>query len=93
MVDIHRSRLDDSAVVAWWQSTMHTDRVPTDPERVPKDRRLDRHRKPGRLIRPDPPDLWDRLGALVGIRHRSEVISKLIAHYLDGTPLPKRPDA
>ncbi len=66
--------------------------MPTDPERAPKDRRLDRHSgaKPARIIRPDPPDLWERLGAVVGPRGRSETISDLIARYLDGRPMPPR---
>lgn len=68
--------------------------MPTDPERAPKDRRLDRHSdaKPARIIRPDPPDLWTRLGVAVGNRKRSETISDLIARYLDGRPMPARKD-
>jgi hypothetical protein len=66
--------------------------MPTDPGRAPKDRRLDRHSgaKPARIIRPDPPDLWTRLGAAVGNRERSRTISDLIARYLDGRPMPPR---
>jgi hypothetical protein len=56
-----------------------------------KDRALDRHAKPGRLIRPTPPDLWERLGEEVGDRRRSEVISDLVERYLDGQPMPDRP--
>ncbi len=90
MVDIHH--LNHTADQRVWQSTVHTVLMPTDPQRAPKDRRLDRHdpNKPARVIRPDPPELWDRLGALVGVRERSGVISDLIARYLDGRPMPKR---
>jgi hypothetical protein len=58
---------------------------------VATDRGADRHTKPGRLIRPDPPDLWERLGAKVGQRRRSEVISVLLSWYLDGGAPPERP--
>lgn len=65
----------------------------TNPERAPKDRSLDRHdpAKKARIIRPAPPDLWERLGALVGERRRNEVISDLIARFLDGRPMRPRP--
>jgi hypothetical protein len=56
-----------------------------------KDRALDRHATKGRLIRPDPPELWERLGVAVGDRRRTEVISDLIARYLDGREMPPRP--
>lgn len=52
----------------------------------------DRHLVPQRSIRPTPPDLWFRLGDLVGARERSATISKLIAWYLDGGPPPTHPD-
>ena len=51
---------------------------------MPKDRRLDRHALPARIIRPKPEELWTALGEKVGERRRSEVISLLIAGYLDG---------
>ncbi len=68
---------------------------------MPTDRSRDRHRKgkdgrplkPARIIRPDPPDLWDQLGAVVGTRERSKVLSDLIRRFLAGEsmrPLPKR---
>ena len=60
---------------------------------APQDRSVDRHAKPARVIRPDPPELWDRLGEAVGERSRSAVISDLIRRYLDGLPMPKRPRA
>jgi hypothetical protein len=52
---------------------------------VPKDRSDDRHNIKGRLIRPMPPELWERLGEKVGSRERNKTISRLIAAYLDGT--------
>lgn len=51
---------------------------------MPKDRREDRHGKKGRLIRPDPEDLWTKLGEKAGQRKRNEVISRLIEGYLEG---------
>ena len=57
---------------------------------MPKDRSLDRHAKPARIIRPDPPELWDQLGEAVGERQRSAVVSDLIRRYLAGEPMPKR---
>lgn len=51
---------------------------------MPKDRRLDRHALTARIIRPNPEELWTRLGEKVGERKRSEVISQLIAGYLSG---------
>ncbi len=51
---------------------------------MPKDRREDRHTNPARIIRPDPPELWQQLGAKVGERKRNGVISELIAVYLAG---------
>ncbi len=64
--------------------------------RMPTDRSRDRHRKgedgrplkPARIIRPDPPDLWERLGEAVGARERSAKISELIRWLLDGGPPP-----
>lgn len=52
---------------------------------MPKDRADDRHTLKGRLIRPMPPELWERLGEKVGPRDRNKTISRLIAAYLDGT--------
>lgn len=51
----------------------------------------DRHRRdrPARLIRPDPPELWNQLGVMAD--NRGALISDLIARYLDGGPMPKRP--
>lgn len=57
-----------------------------------KDRSADRHTTPARVIRPKPPELWDRLGEAVGERNRSATISDLIRRYLDGEPMPQRPD-
>lgn len=56
-----------------------------------KDRALDRHAKPARVIRPDPPELWDQLGEAVGARSRSAVVSDLVRRYLAGEPMPDRP--
>lgn len=56
-----------------------------------KDRSLDRHANPARVIRPNPPELWDQLGEAVGERQRSAVISDLIRRFLSGEPMPKRP--
>lgn len=56
-----------------------------------KDRSADRHAKPARIIRPEPPDLWTRLGDAVGERNRSAVLSDLIRRFLDGEPMPERP--
>ncbi|WP_433078826.1 hypothetical protein ACQP1P_38465 [Dactylosporangium sp. CA-052675] len=58
---------------------------------MPKDRALDRHAKPARVIRPDPPELWDQLGEAVGDRRRSALISDLVRRYLAGEPMPPRP--
>lgn len=60
---------------------------------MPTDRSADRHRdkKAGRFFRPDPPDLWDRLSAVVGARNIGKTISALIAAFLDGTALPEWP--
>lgn len=55
------------------------------------DRSADRHARPARVIRPDPPELWDRLGAVAGERGRSAIISDLIRRYLAGEPMPPRP--
>jgi hypothetical protein len=67
---------------------------------MPTDRSRDRHAKgedgrplkPARIIRPDPPELWDQLGVAVGPRKRSEIISDLIRRYLNGEPMPPVPD-
>jgi hypothetical protein len=56
-----------------------------------KDRSADRHANPARVIRPNPPGLWDRLGEAVGDRRRSAIVSDLIRRYLDGEPMPERP--
>ena len=58
---------------------------------MPKDRALDRHANPARVIRPNPPELWDRLGEVVGKRNRSATVSDLIRRFLDGEPMPDRP--
>jgi len=58
-----------------------------------KDRSLDRHTNPARVIRPNPPELWDRLGEAVGERNRSATISDLVRRYLDGEPMPERPQS
>lgn len=79
MVDIHHT--GDGY---WWQST-------DDTWRMAKDRSLDRHALPARIIRPNPPELWERLGEVVGTRRRSEVISDLIRRFLEGEPMPARP--
>ena len=55
-----------------------------------KDRSADRHTKPAHIWRPDPPELWDRLGEAVN--NRSATISDLVRRYLDGEPMPQRPD-
>jgi hypothetical protein len=48
------------------------------------ERQEDRHTRPARIIRPNPPELWERLGEKVGPRARNETISRLIAAYLNG---------
>lgn len=58
---------------------------------MPQDRSLDRHANRARIIRPNPPDLWQRLGEVVGERNRNAVISELIRRYLAGEPMPERP--
>lgn len=59
---------------------------------MPKDRALDRHAKPARVIRPDPPELWDQLGQALGEwPSRSAIISELVRRYLAGQPMLKRP--
>ncbi len=77
LVDIHHASTG-------WLSTRYGRRMTTD-------RSADRHTKPGRIIRPDPPDLWQRLGDRVGNRRRSEIISALLVWYLDGGDPPERP--
>lgn len=54
-------------------------------------RAADRHRSTGYLYRPTPPDLLQRLDAAVGPRRRPEMLSALLAAYLDGGPMPARP--
>lgn len=56
-----------------------------------KDRSLDRHASTARVIRPNPPELWARLGEAVGERRRNAVVSDLIRRFLDGEPMPERP--
>jgi hypothetical protein len=51
---------------------------------VPKDRKQDRHALPTRVIRPNPAELWEKLGEKAGKGKRSEVVSRLIQGYLDG---------
>lgn len=51
----------------------------------------DRHLNPQRTIRPDPADLWERLGEVSGGRSCSRVISDLISRYLAGRPMPPLP--
>ncbi len=67
---------------------------------MPTDRSRDRHRKgedgrpvkPARVIRPDPPDLWDQLGEAIAPRSRSDLVSELIRRYLNGEPMPPLPE-
>jgi hypothetical protein len=56
-----------------------------------QDRALDRHRTTNYPYRPTPPDLLERLDARVGTGRRSEVLSDLLARYLDGRAMPARP--
>jgi hypothetical protein len=56
-----------------------------------KDRALDRHQTGNYPYRPTPPDLLERLDEQVGTGRRSEVLSALLAAYLDGGPMPPRP--
>jgi hypothetical protein len=56
-----------------------------------KDRSLDRHARPARIWRPDPPELWEQLGEVANGRPRSEVINDLVKAYLAGQPMPDRP--
>lgn len=51
---------------------------------MPKDRREDRHAVKGRLIRPEPEDLWEQVGKKAGPRRRNKVLSALMQGYLDG---------
>ncbi len=57
---------------------------PWEYESVPKNRREDRHAAKARIIRPIPAELWEQLGEKAGHRKRNEVISELIAMYLEG---------
>jgi hypothetical protein len=56
-----------------------------------QDRALDRHRTTNYPYRPAPPDLLERLDERVGAGKRSEVLSDLLARYLDGRAMPTRP--
>ncbi|MFG2046125.1 hypothetical protein ACGFIW_01675 [Micromonospora sp. NPDC048935] len=58
---------------------------------MPKDRSEDRHTNPAHVIRPNPPELWERLGEAVGPRNRSATVSDLIRRYLDGEAMPEKP--
>lgn len=53
-----------------------------------KDRALDRHVNPAFNFRFQPPELRERLDAAMGPRLRSRVISRLVADFLDGKPMP-----
>lgn len=53
-----------------------------------KDRALDRHTKPSFNFRFDPPDLRERLDAVMGARRRSWTLSRLAEAFLDGRPMP-----
>lgn len=53
-----------------------------------KDRALDRHLARGFLYRPVPPELLERVDDVVGPRRRSQVISALLARFLDGGAMP-----
>lgn len=57
-----------------------------------KDRTLDRHARPARIWRPDPPELWDQLGeaAAAAGKSRSEVLNDLVQQHLAGRPAPDR---
>lgn len=77
MVDIHHV----TPGYQWWQST-------TDTFRMPKDRSADRHTTTARVIRPDPPELWDQLGETVGGRQRNAAINELVRRFLAGEPMP-----
>ena len=55
-----------------------------------KDRALDRHLAKGFLYRPVLPELLERVDDTVGPRRRSQVISALLAAFLDGRPMPTR---
>jgi hypothetical protein len=57
---------------------------------MPADRAADRHTNPSRVIRPDPPALWQQLAGAVGPRGRSALVSDLIRRYLAGEPMPPR---
>lgn len=53
-----------------------------------QDRSLDRHRTVNYPYRPVPSDLLERLDAAVGEGKRSAVLSRLLAAFLDGKPMP-----
>jgi hypothetical protein len=52
----------------------------------------DRHKATARLIRPDPPDLLERLDRAVGKGRRSKALSILLGRFLAGRPMPTRPE-
>jgi hypothetical protein len=51
----------------------------------------DRHLNDRYTYRPSPANLLIRLDAVRGARTRAAVISDLLARYLDGKPMPRRP--
>lgn len=51
----------------------------------------DRHLTRNYPYRPKPPDLLERLDAVRGDWSRAEVLSDLLARYLDGRPMPPHP--
>lgn len=53
-----------------------------------QDRSLDRHRTTNYPYRPMPPDLLERLDAVVGAGNRSRVLSALLSAFLDGRQMP-----
>ena len=53
-----------------------------------KDRSLDRHKAKGFNLRMDPPELRDRLDAVMGAGRRSWVLSRLAEAFLDGQRMP-----
>ena len=48
----------------------------------------DRHKATARLIRPDPPDLLERLDKAVGKGRRSKALSLLVGRFLAGRSMP-----
>jgi hypothetical protein len=53
-----------------------------------KDRSLDRHTSPAMNFRFNPPELRERLDAVMGARLRSWTLSRLTEAFLDGKPMP-----